>query len=67
MNIDLSIGIAKRDGSVRGPLVKNVGRIDLFNSLTRISSSRISPQPARVSNGTGRAGPLTRKKKKFGI
>ena len=41
-----------------GPQVKNAGRDDLFNPLTRIS-----PQPARASCGAGRAGPQTRKKK----
>jgi len=56
--------MAKRGGPcgpARGPLVKNAGWTDLFNPLTRIS-----PQPARASNGAGRAGPLTRKKKKIG-
>jgi len=59
-----------RDGKVGramrvGPLVKIAGRTDLFNPLTRISSPRISPQPARANSGAGRAGPLTRKKKKL--
>jgi len=53
-------------GSTRSPLVKNAGRADLFNPLTRISLPRINPQPAQASSGTGRAGPLTRKKKKIG-
>jgi len=56
--------MAKRGGPcgpARGSLVKNAGRVDLFNPLTRIS-----PQPARASSGAGRAGPLTRKKKKIG-
>jgi len=47
------------------PLVKNTGRTDLFNPLTRISPPCISPQPARASSGAGRAGPLTRKKKNW--
>jgi len=50
--------MAKRGGPcgpVRGPQVKNAGRDDLFNPLTRIS-----PQPAQVSSGAGRGG-LTRK------
>jgi len=42
----------------RGPQVKNAGRDDLFNLLTRIS-----PQPARASFGAGWADPQTRKKK----
>jgi len=55
--------MAKRGGpcgSARGPLVKNARRVDLFNPLTRIS-----PRPARANSGAGRAGPLTRKKKKM--
>jgi len=55
--------MAKRGGPCEpacGPLVKNAGRTDLFNPLTRIS-----PQPARASSGVGRAGSLTRKKKKL--
>ena len=62
----LQLGMTKRDGlygPARGMLVKNAGRADLFNPLTRIS-----PQPARASSGAG-AGrglrPLTRKKKKL--
>jgi len=49
-------------GPARGPLVKNAGRTDLFNPLTRIS-----PQPARASIGAGRAGPLNRKKKNLAL
>ena len=49
--------------AARGPQVKNAGRANLFNPLTRISPPRISPQPVRVSSGVERAGPLTRKKK----
>jgi len=58
--------MAKRGGPcgpARGPQVKNAGRDDLFNPLTRISPPRISPQPARAICGAGRAGPQTRKKK----
>jgi len=58
--------MAKRGGPcgpTRGPLIKNAGRADLFNPLTRISPPRISQRPARTSSGAGRAGPLTRKKK----
>jgi len=50
-------------GLARGPQVKNAGRAELFNLLTRISPPRISPQPARASSGAGRAGPQTHKKK----
>jgi len=56
------LGMAKRGGPcglARNPHVKNAGRANLFNPLTRIS-----PQPARANSGAGRAGPLTRKKKK---
>jgi len=42
--------MAKRGGPRAGPLVKNAGRTDLFNPLTRIS-----PQPARANSGA-RAG-----------
>ena len=49
-------------GPARDPLIKNAGRTDLFNPLTRIS-----PQPARASSGAGRAGPLSRKKKKLAL
>jgi len=62
--------MAKRDrscGPARDPLVKIAGRADLFNPLTHISPPRISPQPARASSGAGRAGPLTRKKKKLAL
>jgi len=52
-------------GPLCDPLVKNAGRANLFNPLTRISPSRISPRPARASSGAGRAGPLTRKKKNY--
>jgi len=41
-----------------GPLVKNAGRVDLFNPLTHISLPRISSRPARASSGARRAGPL---------
>ena len=57
------VGMAKRGGPCgpsRRPLVKNARRADLFYLLTRIS-----PRPARASSGAGRAGPLTRKKKKW--
>jgi len=62
------IGMAKRGGPcglTRGPLVKNAGRADLFNPLTRISPPRISPRPAQASSRAGLADPLTRKKKKW--
>jgi len=49
-----SLGMAKRGGPARGPQVKNAGRTDLFNPLTRIS-----PQLARASSGAGQAGPQT--------
>jgi len=51
-----------RDGKAgrASPLVKNAGWADFFNPLTRIS-----PQLARASSRAGRAGPLTRKKKKM--
>jgi len=52
-------------GPVRGPLVKNTGRKELFNPQTCISASQNSPQPARASSGAGRDGPLTRKKKNW--
>jgi len=68
--INDKVGIAKRGGScgpVRGPLVKNAGRADLFNPLTRISPPCISLRPTRASSGTGRAGLLTRKKKKLSL
>jgi len=58
--------MAKRGGPcgpAHGPQVKNAGRDDLFNPLTRISPPRISPQPARASSRAGRAGSQTRKKK----
>jgi len=45
--------MAKRGAPAHGPQVKNAGRDDLFNLLTRISPPRISPQPARASSGTG--------------
>jgi len=64
--IGQEVGMAKRGGpcgSARGPQVKNAGRVDLFNPLTRISPPRISRQPARASSGAGRADPQTRKKK----
>jgi len=54
--------MAKRGGPcglARSPHVKNAGRANLFNPLTRISL-----QPARASSGAGQADPLTRKKKK---
>jgi len=50
----------KQGGPARDPLVKNAGRADLFNPLTRISL-----RPARASSDAGRADPLTRKKKKW--
>jgi len=60
--------MTKRGGlcrPARGPLLKNAGRTDLFNPLTRISPPHNSPQPARASSGAGQAGPLTRKKKNW--
>ena len=36
-----------------GPLVKNAGRTDLFNPLTRISPPHINPQPARAHSRAG--------------
>jgi len=54
--------MAKRGGPcglARGPQVKNVGRTNLFNPLTRISP--------RASSGAGRADPLTSKKKKMSL
>jgi len=57
--------MAKRGGPcglARGPQVKNVGRANIFNPLTRIS-----PRPAQASSGAGRAGPLTRKIKKMSL
>jgi len=58
VNRDGKAGRAVRAGP--RPAAKNAGRTDLFNPLTCIS-----PQPARVSSGAGRAGPLTRKKKNW--
>jgi len=52
----IELGMAKRGGPcglVRGPHVKNAGRANLFNPLTRISPPRISSQPARASSGAG--------------
>jgi len=55
--------MAKRGGPcepVRGPLVKNARRADLFNPLTRISS-----RPTRASSGAG--WPANPKEKKIVI
>jgi len=46
--------MAKQGGPcepARYPQVKNAGRANLFNPLTRIS-----PRPARASSGVGRGG-----------
>jgi len=60
--------MAKRGGPCRPArgVAKTRGRTDIFNPLTRIGPSRISPQLARASSGAGQAGSLTRKKKKIG-
>jgi len=45
----MALGMSKRGGPcgpAHSPLVKNAGRADLFNPLTRISPPHISPRPA---------------------
>jgi len=54
--------MTKPRGPACGPLVKNAGRVDLFNTLTCIS-----PRSARASSRAGRADPLTHKKKKLSL
>jgi len=56
--------MAKRGGPARCLQVKNAGRANLFNPLTRISPPRISPRAARASSGAGRADTLIPKKKR---
>jgi len=56
--------MAKRGGPCGpacSPQVKNTGRANLFNPLTRISPPRISPRPAQASSGAGQAGPQAKK------
>jgi len=57
--------MAKRGGPcglARGPQVKNAGRANLFNPLTRIS-----PRPARASQRDGAGWPANPQEKKMSL